>query len=299
MQNFFCSGAFALSRISYTAELSSLSKMSFTVGLFFKAEFFNILYSRAFSGQKFLYSGAFSKAGILTQQSFLWAELLIQPSFLSKQNLLYSGAFSLSSFSRNFLYSGAFSFSRLSYTAEFFSRSRIPYTACGSKLMCVHCMLATSEACHEACATSKNEARMHRVLTKGHYCPKCESFESCLQKESWLQFHCRILHLMVLSFCSSFARKRCTDSNVNQGRRNIISTIASGQWLKSSPGAFRWPGVQPGHVHPIKINDLPMLDVADRQSALTCHCLHACNTTLVRVWTNQGEEVCVASPNSI
>jgi hypothetical protein len=42
-----------------------------------------------------------------------------------------------------------------------------------------------------------------------------------------------------------------------------------------------------------------MLDVADRQSALTCHCLHACNTTLVRVWTNQGEEVCVASPNSI
>ena len=200
MQRSFCS------KQNFVYSGAFFSKQNvFHSGAFFKAEFFNILYSRAFSKQKFLYSGAFS----------------------------------LSSFSRNFLYSGAFSFSRLSYTAEFFSRSRIPYTACGSKLMCVHCMLATSEACHEAWATSKNEARMRRVLTKGHYCPKCESFESCLQKESWLQFHCRILHLMVLSFCSSFARKRCTHSNVNQGRRNIISTIASGQCLKSSPGAFR------------------------------------------------------------
>ena len=48
MQNFFCSGAFALSRISYTAELSSLSKMSFTVGLFFKAEFFQYSIQQSF-----------------------------------------------------------------------------------------------------------------------------------------------------------------------------------------------------------------------------------------------------------
>ena len=48
MQNFFCSGAFALSRISYTAELSSLSKMSFTVGLFSKQNF-SIFYTAELS----------------------------------------------------------------------------------------------------------------------------------------------------------------------------------------------------------------------------------------------------------
>ena len=108
--------------------------------------------------------------------------------------------------------------------------------------MCVHCMLATSETCHEACATSKNAERMQRRIEEGHYGPKSESLESCLQKESWLQFHCRILSLMVLSFCRSFARKRCTHSNVNQGRRRKpISTTASGQNTRIRPLAEKQP----------------------------------------------------------
>ena len=127
----------------------------------------------------------------------------------------------------------------------------IRLVACGSKLMCVHCMLATSEACHEACATSKNVARMQRYIDEGKY--GGQKSESCLQKEeSWLQFHCRILSWMVLSFCRSFARKRCIQSNVNQGRRwRPGSTAASGQnpWIRPLAEKQPWTKTMVSFVH--------------------------------------------------
>ena len=47
---------------------------------------------------------------------------------------------------------------------------------------------------------------------------------------------------MVLSFCRSFARKRCTHRNVNQGRRRKpISTTASGQNTRIRPLAEKQP----------------------------------------------------------